>query len=257
MFLFIYFWFFFVFDPLWSRTFDLIGGNEKTPPDINSTDTWAVDGSSLFLPTNFKISRPNVHFDSKKRLWLFLETKDSLNLRKTAKLDALRGESSRSNQERINPEWFSKKSRHIDIYEDSELMIFFFEEFEQGVFKSKIGSVSKNDRGGQAVPNDIADATRWTTFKSGTVYCPLKNSQQMSFDRLVAIEPISIQGKQMIIGVFTTSSGQLPGSALCIFSLEDIRRFLKSPNGKLPTYKNQGAIYSRTLFPSADSSWGD
>ena len=198
-------------------------------------------------------------FDSKHRLWLFLKTKDSLSLRKTAKpdeFDSIRSASLRKDQERLNPEWFSKKSRNIETYEDSEIMLFFYEDVEKGVLLSKIGSVSKNDRGGQAVQNDNAGALRWTTFKSGTISCPIKNSP-MSFDRLVSIKPIKIQEKDMLLAVFTTSSGQLPGSAVCIFSLEDIRRFLKSGKGKMSTYKNQGAVFSRTLFASAETSLGE
>merc|ERR1719284_1109730 len=208
-----------------------------------------------FFRPKFQISRPNVKFDSRHRLWLFLKTKDSLSLRKTAKpdeFDSIRSASLRKDQERLNPEWFSKKSRNIETYEDSEIMLFFYEDVEKGVLLSKIGSVSKNDRGGQAVQNDNAGALRWTTFKSGTISCPIKNSP-MSFDRLVSIKPIKIQEKEMLLAVFTTSSGQLPGSAVCIFSLEDIRRFLKSGKGKMSTYKNQGAVFSRTLFASAET----
>merc|ERR1719284_801425 len=96
-----------------------------------------------FFRPKFQISRPNVKFDSRHRLWLFLKTKDSLSLRKTAKpdeFDSIRSASLRKDQERLNPEWFSKKSRNIETYEDSEIMLFFYEDVEKGVLLSKIGS---------------------------------------------------------------------------------------------------------------------
>ena len=99
----------------------------------------------------------------------------------------------------------------------------------------------------------------------------------MRFEKLVRIERIKIDNKDMIMGMFTTPDGHLPGSGICIFSIDELNKIWQSdfasgvkPNphpgacptekgtvawnklvsgkdnhqmvGKINTYKNQGNL---------------
>ena len=100
------------------------------------------------------------------------------------------------------------------------------------------------------------------------------------FDKLVSVKKIKIDKKDALAALFVTANNQLPGSAVCIFALDDLDGiFPESCSGKsrrlepevLKTYNNEGkktkqpsgiivqpienafsgAIYTRTLFSSA------
>jgi len=50
----------------------------------------------------------------------------------------------------------------------------------------------------------------------------------MTFEKLVGIEEIKIDEKEMILAYFSTPSGWIGGSAVCIFSLEELNKVWQS-----------------------------
>ena len=45
---------------------------------------------------------------------------------------------------------------------------------------------------------------------------------------LVQVKQIEIEGKSVLLALFTTSQASLPGSGLCMFALEDIQKFFSN-----------------------------
>ncbi|KAK7892174.1 hypothetical protein WMY93_024137 [Mugilogobius chulae] len=84
---------------------------------------------------------------------------------------------------------------------------------------ARIGQLCKNDLGGHR-----SLVNKWTTFLKARLICsvPGSNGIDTHFDELRSKSPI-------IYAVFTTSSNIFKGSAVCMYSMADIRRVFLGP----------------------------
>uniref|UniRef100_A0A7N6B2T9 Sema domain, immunoglobulin domain (Ig), short basic domain, secreted, (semaphorin) 3B n=1 Tax=Anabas testudineus TaxID=64144 RepID=A0A7N6B2T9_ANATE len=162
---------------------------------------------------------------------------------------------------------------------DDDKVFFFFRETAveaQGLGKStysRIGQLCRNDMGGQR-----SLVNKWTTFLKTRLICsvPGADGSDTYFDELrkftVYSDVFLLQTRDrknpLVYTVFSTSSSVFKGSAVCLYSMNDIRRAFLGPfahkegpnyqwvpfQGKVP-YPRPGMCPSKT-FGSFDSTKG-
>ncbi len=118
-----------------------------------------------------------------------------------------------------------------------ETTLFFY---AKAVF-SRVARVCKSDRGG---PHRFS--TRWSSFLKARLNCSVPGEVPFAFDELQATTGFVDSGvggdDRVVYGVFTTGDNAIAGSAVCAFSVDDMRRaFEEGP------FKNQETIYSNWL----------
>ncbi|XP_026126265.1 semaphorin-3B-like isoform X2 [Carassius auratus] len=155
---------------------------------------------------------------------------------------------------------------------DDDKVFFFFRETAveaQGFGKvtySRIGQLCRNDMGGQR-----SLVNKWTTFLKARLVCsvPGNDGTETHFDELRDVFLLQTRDRKnpLIYTVFTTSS-VFQGSAVCLYTMNDIRRAFLGPfahkegpnyqwvpfQGKVP-YPRPGMCPSKT-FGSFESTKG-
>ncbi|XP_037110232.1 semaphorin-3ab [Syngnathus acus] len=120
-----------------------------------------------------------------------------------------------------------------DNPEDDKIYLFFRENAIDGEHAGKatharIGQLCKNDLGGHR-----SLVNKWTTFLKARLVCsvPGSNGIDTHFDELQDVFLISTKDPKspIIYAVFTTSSNIFKGSAVCMYSMTDIRRVFLGP----------------------------
>ncbi|CAN9515757.1 unnamed protein product [Ophioblennius macclurei] len=156
---------------------------------------------------------------------------------------------------------------------DDDKVFFFFRETAveaQGLGKStysRIGQLCRNDMGGQR-----SLVNKWTTFLKTRLICsvPGADGSDTYFDELRDVFLLQTRDRKnpLIYTVFSTSSSVFKGSAVCLYSMNDIRRAFLGPfahkegpnyqwvpfQGKVP-YPRPGMCPSKT-FGSFESTKG-
>uniref|UniRef100_A0AAY4C190 Sema domain, immunoglobulin domain (Ig), short basic domain, secreted, (semaphorin) 3B n=1 Tax=Denticeps clupeoides TaxID=299321 RepID=A0AAY4C190_9TELE len=157
--------------------------------------------------------------------------------------------------------------------EDDDKIFFFFRETAveaQGIGKvtyTRIGQICRNDMGGQR-----SLVNKWTTFLKTRLVCSVPGSDgtETHFDELRDVFLLQTRDRKnpIFYSVFTTSSSVFRGSAVCVYTMSDIRRAFLGPfahkegpnyqwlpfQGKVP-YPRPGMCPSRT-FGSFESTKG-
>uniref|UniRef100_A0A674MP88 Sema domain, immunoglobulin domain (Ig), short basic domain, secreted, (semaphorin) 3Ab n=1 Tax=Takifugu rubripes TaxID=31033 RepID=A0A674MP88_TAKRU len=120
-----------------------------------------------------------------------------------------------------------------DNQEDDKIYLFFKENAIDGEHAGKatharVGQLCKNDLGGHR-----SLVNKWTTFLKARLICsvPGSNGIDTHFDELQDVFLVSTKDPKspMIYAVFTTSSNIFKGSAVCLYSMADIRRVFLGP----------------------------
>ncbi|XP_078092128.1 semaphorin-3ab [Mustelus asterias] len=120
-----------------------------------------------------------------------------------------------------------------DNPEDDKIYFFFRENALDGEYSGKatharIGQVCKNDFGGHR-----SLVNKWVTFLKARLVCavPGPNGIDTHFDELQDIYIMKSKDPKnpFIYGIFTTSSNIFKGSAVCMYSMSDIRRVFLGP----------------------------
>lgn len=120
-----------------------------------------------------------------------------------------------------------------DNPEDDKIYLFFRENAIDGeqtgkATHARIGQLCKNDFGGHR-----SLVNKWTTFLKARLICsvPGLNGIDTHFDELQDIFLMSSKDPKnpVIYAVFTTSSNIFKGSAVCMYSMADIRRVFLGP----------------------------
>nr|XP_057941201.1 semaphorin-3B [Doryrhamphus excisus]XP_057941202.1 semaphorin-3B [Doryrhamphus excisus]XP_057941203.1 semaphorin-3B [Doryrhamphus excisus]XP_057941204.1 semaphorin-3B [Doryrhamphus excisus]XP_057941205.1 semaphorin-3B [Doryrhamphus excisus] len=156
---------------------------------------------------------------------------------------------------------------------DDDKVFFFFRETAveaQGLGKStysRIGQLCRNDMGGQR-----SLVNKWTTFLKTRLICsvPGADGSDTYFDELRDVFLLQTRDRKnpLVYTVFSTSSSVFKGSAVCLYSMNDIRRAFLGPfahkegpnyqwvpfQGKVP-YPRPGMCPSKT-FGSFESTKG-
>uniref|UniRef100_A0A8C1RQ29 Sema domain, immunoglobulin domain (Ig), short basic domain, secreted, (semaphorin) 3Aa n=1 Tax=Cyprinus carpio TaxID=7962 RepID=A0A8C1RQ29_CYPCA len=120
-----------------------------------------------------------------------------------------------------------------DNPEDDKIFLFFKENTMDGEHTgkatiSRIGQLCKNDMGGHR-----SLINKWTTFLKAKLTCsvPGLSGIDTHFDELQDVFLMSAKDPKnpVIYAVFTTSSNIFRGSAICMYSMADIRRVFLGP----------------------------
>uniref|UniRef100_H3A8H1 Semaphorin 3D n=2 Tax=Latimeria chalumnae TaxID=7897 RepID=H3A8H1_LATCH len=155
---------------------------------------------------------------------------------------------------------------------DDDKIYFFFREASQesgsldkAIF-SRVARVCKNDVGGQR-----SLINKWTTFLKARLVCSIPGPDGVDtfFDELqdIFLLPTRDERNPVIYGVFTTTSSIFKGSAVCVYSMADIRAVFNGPyahkegpdhrwveyEGRIP-YPRPGTCPSRTYDPLIKST---
>ncbi|XP_015262544.1 PREDICTED: semaphorin-3D [Gekko japonicus] len=155
---------------------------------------------------------------------------------------------------------------------DDDKIYFFFQEVSQvssssdKVILSQVGRVCKNDMGGQR-----SLINKWTTFLKARLVCsvPCPEGADTHFDELqdIFLLPTRDERNPVVYGVFTTTSSVFKGSAVCVYSMANIRAIFNGHyahkesvdhhwvqyEGRIP-YPRPGTCPSKTYDPSIKST---
>ncbi|KAJ8000164.1 hypothetical protein DPEC_G00202000 [Dallia pectoralis] len=102
---------------------------------------------------------------------------------------------------------------------------------------SRVARVCKNDNGGS--PRVLE--RYWTSFLKARLNCSVPGDSFFYFDVLQSLTNVlQINRRPAVMGVFTTQSNSIPGSAVCAFYMDDVEKVF---NGKFKEQK------------TSDSSW--
>ncbi|XP_023664833.1 semaphorin-3D [Paramormyrops kingsleyae] len=150
--------------------------------------------------------------------------------------------------------------------DDDKIYFFFREASREGSsgdksVLSRVARVCQNDVGGlRSLPN------KWTTFLKARLVCsiPGPDGVDTHFNELQDVFFLSTRDERnpVIYGVFTTTSSIFKGSAVCVYSMADIRAVFNGPyahkegpdhrwveyEGRIP-YPRPGTCPSRTYDP--------
>ncbi|XP_021517956.1 semaphorin-3B isoform X1 [Meriones unguiculatus] len=92
---------------------------------------------------------------------------------------------------------------------------------------SRVGQICRNDLGGQR-----SLVNKWTTFLKARLVCSVPGVEgDTHFDQLQDAFLLSSRDRQasLLYAVFSTSSGVFQGSAVCVYSMNDVRRAFLGP----------------------------
>uniref|UniRef100_A0A8C3AV15 Sema domain, immunoglobulin domain (Ig), short basic domain, secreted, (semaphorin) 3Fa n=1 Tax=Cyclopterus lumpus TaxID=8103 RepID=A0A8C3AV15_CYCLU len=153
---------------------------------------------------------------------------------------------------------------------DDKLYFFFREKAsEMGqspMTQSRIGRICLNDDGGHCCL-----VNKWSTFLKARLICsvPGADGSETHFDELrdVYIQPTQDNKNPVIYGVFSVSGAVFKGSAVCVYSMADIRMVFNGPfahkegpnyqwvayTGKIP-YPRPGTCPGGTFTPNMKST---
>nr|DBA31363.1 TPA: hypothetical protein GDO54_007224 [Pyxicephalus adspersus] len=155
--------------------------------------------------------------------------------------------------------------------DDDKIYFFFREASPEGsasekTIYSRVGRVCKNDIGGQR-----SLINKWTTFLKARLVCsiPGPDGGDTYFDELqdIFVLPTKDERNPMVYGIFTTTSSIFKASAVCVYSMADIRAVFNGPyahkespdhkwvqyDGSIP-YPRPGTCPSRTYDTSIKST---
>ncbi|XP_061426869.1 LOW QUALITY PROTEIN: semaphorin-6A-like [Lethenteron reissneri] len=118
-----------------------------------------------------------------------------------------------------------KEPHFVHAVEYGEHVYFFFREIavEYSVFGkvvvSRVARVCKDDAGGSQRVLD----KHWTSFVKARLNCSVPGDTHFYFNELQALtDIITINGRDVVLGVFTTPANSIPGSAVCAFDMEEL-----------------------------------
>ncbi|KAE8616444.1 hypothetical protein XENTR_v10008808 [Xenopus tropicalis] len=155
--------------------------------------------------------------------------------------------------------------------DDDKIYFFFRESSPEGSFSeksvfSRVGRVCKNDIGGQR-----SLINKWTTFLKARLVCsiPAQDGGDTYFDELqdIFLLPTKDERNPVVYGIFTTTSSIFKASAVCVYSMADIRAVFNGPyahkespdhrwvqyDGRIP-YPRPGTCPSKTYDPTIRST---
>ncbi|XP_056268634.1 sema domain, transmembrane domain (TM), and cytoplasmic domain, (semaphorin) 6D, like [Pseudoliparis swirei] len=109
------------------------------------------------------------------------------------------------------------------------------------VVYSRVARVCKQDVGG----SQRVLEKHWTSFLKARLNCSVPGESFFYFDMLQAVSGVlDIGGAPSVVGVFTTQTNSIPGSAVCAFSMADIEAAFR---GRFKEQKTADSVW--TPFP--------
>uniref|UniRef100_W5KI83 Semaphorin 3F n=1 Tax=Astyanax mexicanus TaxID=7994 RepID=W5KI83_ASTMX len=187
------------------------------------------------------------------------------------------GKNTAMRTDQYNSRWLNDPSFvHVHLIPDSaekndDKLYFFFREksLEMGQSpksEARIGRICLNDDGGHCCL-----VNKWSTFLKARLICSVPGADgiETHFDELrdVYIQPTQDTKNPVIYGVFSVSGSVFKGSAVCVYSMADIRMVFNGPfshkegpnyqwvayTGKIP-YPRPGTCPGGTFTPNMKST---
>uniref|UniRef100_A0A4W5PVM6 Sema domain, immunoglobulin domain (Ig), short basic domain, secreted, (semaphorin) 3Fa n=1 Tax=Hucho hucho TaxID=62062 RepID=A0A4W5PVM6_9TELE len=176
------------------------------------------------------------------------------------------------NSKWLNDPTFIKAHLIPDSAEKNDDKLYFFfrekasEMGQSPMAQSRIGRICLNDDGGHCCL-----VNKWSTFLKARLICsvPGVDGIETHFDELrdVFIQPTQDTKNPVIYGVFSVSGSVFKGSAVCVYSMADIRQVFNGPyahkegpnyqwvayTGKIP-YPRPGTCPGGTFTPNMKST---
>uniref|UniRef100_A0A8C1TZJ3 Sema domain, immunoglobulin domain (Ig), short basic domain, secreted, (semaphorin) 3Ga n=1 Tax=Cyprinus carpio TaxID=7962 RepID=A0A8C1TZJ3_CYPCA len=149
---------------------------------------------------------------------------------------------------------------------DDKLYFFFREKSLDSGAGASPSVLARNDEGGQK-----SLVNKWTTFLKARLVCSVMGDDGVEtfFDELrdMFIQPTQDERNPVVYGVFSTSGSVFKGSAVCVYSMADIRNVFNGPfahkhghnyqwttyTGKIP-YPRPGTCPGGTFTPGLQST---
>uniref|UniRef100_A0A673KWT2 Semaphorin-6B-like n=1 Tax=Sinocyclocheilus rhinocerous TaxID=307959 RepID=A0A673KWT2_9TELE len=106
------------------------------------------------------------------------------------------------------------------------------------VMVSRVARVCKGDLGG----SQRVLERQWTSFLKARLNCSIPGDSHFYFNLLQSTSPIiRMQGRDVILGVFSTPSNSIPGSAVCAFDMQQLARVFE---GRFKEQKSPESIWT-------------
>uniref|UniRef100_A0A8C5PRY8 Semaphorin 6D n=1 Tax=Leptobrachium leishanense TaxID=445787 RepID=A0A8C5PRY8_9ANUR len=103
---------------------------------------------------------------------------------------------------------------------------------------SRVARICKNDLGG----SQRVLEKHWTSFVKARLNCSVPGDSFFYFDVLQSItDIIEINGIPTVVGVFTTQLNSIPGSAVCVFTMDDIEKVFR---GRFKEQKTPDSVWT-------------
>ncbi|XP_071476084.1 semaphorin-1A-like [Diadema antillarum] len=138
----------------------------------------------------------------------------------------------------------------INSFDVGDWVMFFFRElaveYTSGdAVYSRVGKVCKSDEGGSG----WLSAGEWTTFQKIRLNCSFPGAFPFYFNFLQDTYMIPAENDTMFYAVFTTGPHEIPGSAVCVFSLKTIQTIMNEGEFK----EQQGGAWYPASPPVSDT----
>uniref|UniRef100_A0AAY4D0V6 Sema domain-containing protein n=1 Tax=Denticeps clupeoides TaxID=299321 RepID=A0AAY4D0V6_9TELE len=139
--------------------------------------------------------------------------------------------------------WF-REPYFVSAVEWGPHIYFFFREmamefnYLEKVVVSRVARVCKRDLGG----SQRVLEKQWTSFLKARLNCSVPGDSHFYFNLLHSTSPIiNMHGRDIILGVFSTPSNSIPGSAVCAFDMEQLASVF---DGRFKEQKSPESIWT-------------
>uniref|UniRef100_A0A3Q4HX58 Sema domain, transmembrane domain (TM), and cytoplasmic domain, (semaphorin) 6Ba n=1 Tax=Neolamprologus brichardi TaxID=32507 RepID=A0A3Q4HX58_NEOBR len=139
--------------------------------------------------------------------------------------------------------WF-REPYFVSAMEWGPHIYFFFREMAmefhhlEKVMVSRVARVCKSDLGG----SQRVLEKQWTTFLKARLNCSVPGDSHFYFNLLHATSGIiRMQGRDVILGLFSTPPNSIPGSAVCVFDMQQLAHVFE---GRFKEQKSPESIWT-------------
>ncbi|XP_062854905.1 semaphorin-6B [Trichomycterus rosablanca] len=139
--------------------------------------------------------------------------------------------------------WF-REPYFVSAVEWREHIYFFFREmamefnYLEKVVVSRVARVCKNDVGG----SQRVLEKQWTSFLKARLNCSIPGDSHFYFNLLHSTSNVlRLQGRDVILAVFSTPANSIPGSAVCAFDMEELSAVF---DGRFKEQKSPESIWT-------------
>ncbi|KAL4634734.1 semaphorin-6B-like [Arapaima gigas] len=139
--------------------------------------------------------------------------------------------------------WF-REPYFVSVVEWGPHVYFFFREmamefnYLEKVVVSRVARVCKGDMGG----SQRVLEKQWTSFLKARLNCSVPGDAHFYFNLLHSTSPVlRLQGRDVILGVFSTPANSIPGSAVCAFDMQQLARVFE---GRFKEQKSPESIWT-------------
>ncbi|KAJ8029543.1 Semaphorin-1A [Holothuria leucospilota] len=136
----------------------------------------------------------------------------------------------------IDATWFNSPI-FIESFEVEDWVLVFFREVagehtsSGDAIYARVAKVCKSDLGGLYILEE-----KWTTYQKARLNCSFPGAYPFYFNYLQDVWMVGEGENRMFYGVFSTGEHEIPGSAVCVFHMRDLRRIFEE--GEFKEQKN-------------------